>query len=535
MSSNSAKSSKLSKPLLPQSFLQKLKADTSTAISVTQKGSFSYTPEGHEVRMKMRNWQRPWSPDAVELDDPPHFLGGGNMWHYMVSSGDVIAVAEFLYFGATPDLEDPTDGATPLWVVSKEIANITEHQNGPFIDIVKSLTELTPVRMTKENVLRRLGWIVRMLVEQHADVHKTANDLSILQLAYNAQRWDHIVLLIKHGARPSRDFHFASSADERRISSLVEINRNSPRPPRICPCWSGKTIGDCHATLLPYPLKYLCVCGSGKTYERCCHSKNAVVLEQWDPIRNRVKHDYEAQLNNPHRQARERMDATALMVQQMLAKSEGVDADHASVVLPLTAELDIQRRAEANRTVLEELSSRGVLDPAFAYVWRKAGFCPQPVARKFSKVICEDQQKRWNDIVDEYIASGQDSRTGREIERAAKIGPWNGALWRSCEGPGCTVIEDDSLTLKRCTRCKIAVYCSTDCQQSAWKHQHKTQCSDAIEQRLPSQEAIARYFREGGHIASLTPAMRAVFAKFMEETNFLYEMMRPSLPTPSTR
>lgn len=304
------------------------------------------------------------------------------MWHYMVSSGDVIAVAEFLYFGATPDLEDPTDGATPLWVVSKEIANITEHQNGPFINIVKSLTELTPVRMTKENVLRRLGWIVRMLVEQHADVHKTANNLSILQLAYNAQRWDHIVLLIKHGARPSRDFHFASSADERRISSLVEINRNSPRPPRVCPCWSGKTIGDCHATLLPYPLKYLCVCGSGKTYERCCHSKNAVVLEQWDPIRNRIKHDYEAQLNNPHRQARERMDATALMVQRMLAKSEAVDADHASVVLPLTAELDIQRRVEANRTVLEELSSRGVLDPAFAYVWRKAGFCPQYVSFK---------------------------------------------------------------------------------------------------------------------------------------------------------
>lgn len=78
MSSNSAKSGKLSKPLLPQSFLQKLKADPSTAISVTQKGSFSYTPEGHEVRMKMRNWQRPWSPDAVELDDPPHFLGGMN-------------------------------------------------------------------------------------------------------------------------------------------------------------------------------------------------------------------------------------------------------------------------------------------------------------------------------------------------------------------------------------------------------------------------------------------------------------------------
>lgn len=217
-----------------------------------------------------------------------------------------------------------------------------------------------------------------MLVEQHSDVHKTINNLSVLQLAYNAQCWDLIVLLIKHGARPSPNFHFSSSADENRISSLLKINRGSARPPRLCPCWSGKTIGDCHATLRPYPLKYICVCGSGKIYERCCHSKNAIVLEHWDPVRNRVKHDYEVQLNDPYRQAVERMDATAHMVHQMLAKSGG---ESASLPPPLTAEDDIKRRAEASRKALELLEPHGVLDAAFAYAWRKAGFCPQHVSR----------------------------------------------------------------------------------------------------------------------------------------------------------
>lgn len=76
MPSNTASSTKLSKPLLPQSFLQKLKADPCMAMRVTDKASFSYYPEGHETRMKMRNWQRPWSPDFVQLDNPPPHLKG---------------------------------------------------------------------------------------------------------------------------------------------------------------------------------------------------------------------------------------------------------------------------------------------------------------------------------------------------------------------------------------------------------------------------------------------------------------------------
>lgn len=302
------------------------------------------------------------------------------MFHYMVSNGDVIAVAEFLYFGANPDLEDTFDGATPLWFILKKIATIAQHPGGPFILSVESLDDPAPVAILKEDELRRLAWIVRMLVEQHADVHKTIDNLSILRLAYDAQRWDLIVLLIKHGARPSREFHFASPADENRISSLVEINRGSARPPRLCPCWSGKTIGDCHATSQPYPLKYICVCGTGKTYERCCHSRNAVGLEHWDPIRNCVRHDYEVQLNNPFRQVVERMDDTAHMVRQMLARS-GDDSEEYACISPLTAENDIARRAETSRSVLDILEPRGVIDRAFAYAWRKAGFCPQYVSR----------------------------------------------------------------------------------------------------------------------------------------------------------
>lgn len=65
-------------------------------------------------------------------------------------------------------------------------------------------------------------------------------------------------------------------------------------------------------------------------------------------------------------------------------------------------------------------------------------------------------QKAWNDTVDHYIRSGLDDRPKKEIERAAKIGPSNGALYRTCYGENCTVTEGrDVQKLEKCGNCRI--------------------------------------------------------------------------------
>ncbi|GFH60312.1 hypothetical protein CTEN210_16788 [Chaetoceros tenuissimus] len=42
----------------------------------------------------------------------------------------------------------------------------------------------------------------------------------------------------------------------------------------------------------------------------------------------------------------------------------------------------------------------------------------------------------------------------------------------------CDLKENDTVTLSRCTRCKVQFYCSRDCQVKDWPR-HKKQCFDA--------------------------------------------------------
>lgn len=41
----------------------------------------------------------------------------------------------------------------------------------------------------------------------------------------------------------------------------------------------------------------------------------------------------------------------------------------------------------------------------------------------------------------------------------------------------CGVMEETGKKLLRCSRCKIAMYCSKDCQVKAWKSGHKRECA----------------------------------------------------------
>ncbi|KAJ7716828.1 hypothetical protein DFH07DRAFT_696558, partial [Mycena maculata] len=77
---------------------------------------------------------------------------------------------------------------------------------------------------------------------------------------------------------------------------------------------------------------------------------------------------------------------------------------------------------------------------------------------------------KWNTFVDPYIDTQGDQRSRHAIERNAKLGTWNGALIRVCEGAGCGKIEGaDVDSLKLCSRCQMALYCGPACQKNSWK------------------------------------------------------------------
>jgi len=126
------------------------------------------------------------------------------------------------------------------------------------------------------------------------------------------------------------------------------------------------------------------------------------------------------------------------------------------------------------------------------------GFSPRPQGLRLSKRDCREYQEEWNAAIDKYISLGHDKRPRAEIERAAKIGLSNGALYRRCEGTNCDKVEGHNMekTLL-CSRCKMSIYCSATCQRSVWKS-HKIICGTdkQHEQALPSQEAAINAYAE---------------------------------------
>lgn len=51
--------------------------------------------------------------------------------------------------------------------------------------------------------------------------------------------------------------------DQTRLQELIKKYANVQKPDRACPCFSGNPAATCHAVDQPYPLHFLCVCGTG--------------------------------------------------------------------------------------------------------------------------------------------------------------------------------------------------------------------------------------------------------------------------------
>ncbi|KAF9471245.1 hypothetical protein BDN70DRAFT_901489, partial [Pholiota conissans] len=448
---------KHSKPLLPPEFIEKIEAEPK------MKGyrSSIYSSGAHEQRLSICNWGSSLRPDIFTAF--PNGERGFDraakrtVTHLRAMQGDVLALCELIRCGANPDHED-ANGVTPIFIALKEMSGFLR----PGCVITNRERNMKPFTASEiEKELFRGELVVRTLIEQHVDVNRCVDNISLLHIVCVMKNWNIIALLLEHGAKMdlsgSTIERCFSRAERARFHALVKtksLPRNQERPPQACPCWSGKLVKDCHANEQPYPPNFICICSSAKLYEKCCLRKQPVVERRHGERRCIVHYSKGRSLPGPN---------------------------------------DNQLDLETNQELVRILGHH--IDPAYAYALNRSVYGPVAVGHNFSRRIQEECQQRWNALIDEYITLGVDYRSKFEIERAAKIGVRAGALVRKCEGQGCWKVERrDVEALKICAKCRLAVYCSTVCQKSSWPT-HKLTCGSNTQkaQQLPSQHVIENF------------------------------------------
>ena len=449
-----------SDPLLPVAFVRQVESHD------VMRGfrSSVYERTAHEQRLAMRRWIKPASPDVpIVLPQPSSGFTRearrGTYLHYYAVEGDVLALSELIGWGATIDIAD-SQSQTPLCLVFLEMARV----KSPEYIIINQAHRARLGTAEKEKLFSQLAWAARILIEQHANINVVIGGDSLINLSCSWKDWDTIALLLEHGATTSRSTlsRFSSRTDRKRFSDLLKSHGSGrPRPPRICPCWSGKIVSDCHGrNSQPYPLEYICVCGSGKTYERCCHKRGKLVVEKWDDQTQRILHDIE----RPQTVLRERVENTTALGPILR-----------EVDIMMGTERSIPETLEIQRKMAADLLSNQLIDPAFAYAMNHAKF-PYPRyvhgllyaftdfllvshtrfhGRSSSQYYRKDIQAEWNKLVDDYIDQSGDTRPREEIEKAAKIGSTNGAFLRTCGGVGCGNDETKDVKFDCCSKCKL--------------------------------------------------------------------------------
>ncbi|KDR65629.1 hypothetical protein GALMADRAFT_148541 [Galerina marginata CBS 339.88] len=407
--------------------------------------------------------------------------------HAAAIKADILLVHEYLYAGYSPNLQGE-NGKTPIGMALGEAASL--RKKNPSDDTTKKLA--------------RLERLIPLLIEQHADVNATHNGSSLLQLACQAESWNTVSLLLEHRAKPtlSHQKHFTKPEDWNRYSQLVatkSLPPGQPRPPRVCPCWSGKILAECHAApgaRIQYPSSYMCICGSKKSYKKCCVLKSPI-FEVWDVKTGRILAYTDT--------ASEELGAFRKMVRKMQALDfEEFRIGPGGNVRDLSDSPNIPFGGLDQGTLdlfRLEMVRRQKVDPAFAYAMKKYRF---PLHVFFSSILSAPRmlrgayQMNWNKAVDQYIDLGVDPRSKFDIEMEAKIGQWGGPLKRLCGHLSCGKVEDrDVKKMSQCAKCQITVYCSAECQRAAWPA-HKADCGSPAQAPRPlwSQQNILDFMLE---------------------------------------
>lgn len=342
------------RPLLPDEYVKNI-LDASCMRGFSSQ-VFSKTAQEH--RVACNNWTTPCSRDYYIAFGPELGLGSlsfdfkRTLLHLAAATGDVLWVSELIRLGSTIDKGDK-DGLTPLCYVAVQMAL---HKR-PFSKWLPPIsTAQRPSAEMKRAILRHI-LVARALVEQHADVNGSYADNTTFEYACFAQNWVLIKLLLMHGAKSTETCFsaFETNADKERLATLIQSTASTTRPPRLCPCWSGKLLQDCHIVEQEYPLKFLCACGSNKSYRRCCHARSAFIMEKWNQGSQCIVHYRAPEPSFPK------------FVQNFMAQetSDLIDMSILDSPLSPSQSYDMKEWCLSNMT---GMASCGLLDPAFLYV-----------------------------------------------------------------------------------------------------------------------------------------------------------------------
>ncbi|EPQ56132.1 hypothetical protein GLOTRDRAFT_128089 [Gloeophyllum trabeum ATCC 11539] len=486
----------ISNPLVSDEALKKLMAEP----MMTSYISVAYSSQWHERRVQFTSPGT--SRDSVihltglpgGLDDDGVFSGDKlRTWlHYAALVGDTVLVMELVRLGACVDFKDIT-GQTPLLFGMRNLKAM-DHPSvyaappGPREEVLRTI--------------ERVAWICCVLIQQHAEVNAEYQGDTPLHFACASLncRWDLVTLLLQYGADPHKRTAkglpvdcLRADADKRRFRQLVNQFGGQLRPPRLCPCLSGKSLIDCHSSArTPYPLEFMCRCGSSRIYRQCCYTRGIRLHEQWDEAQQCI--------------VIWKTSATGACVPTSSSSSQPLCSIITDQFSYVPAEVARQLCNVRNggvkelypdmlQTINRGLVPRGVMDPAFAYALFHADFIPMPGGGFPNNEMGAQMSQDWNNLVDDYMAAGYDPRPRIKIERAAKIGIFCGPFYRECEGVGCSKLEGREVQVLRiCSACKLAVYCGTGCQRSAWPA-HKTVCGKEGQevQMLSSQKMVQEF------------------------------------------
>ncbi|KDQ59734.1 hypothetical protein JAAARDRAFT_205715 [Jaapia argillacea MUCL 33604] len=247
---------------LPPEFVKRLAADP----MMTSVTSHIETAKFHKSRLTIVSCKDDVGPDDVinksDIDGPPNpsvHLGNRRTYlHYPAQVGDPLLACEMIRLGASIN-ETPHS------------AGLLSHQSS----------------ITRRRDQRGIIYVIRTLVEQHADVNSCVDGVRTpLVLACRTNDWTLIEFMIRHGAKPnpqSLTNFLTLPADNARLEALLILHADAPRPPRLCPRFSSKTLAQCHTSEQPYPPHFICHCGSSKVFSRCCaRLGRMIVYEEWN-------------------------------------------------------------------------------------------------------------------------------------------------------------------------------------------------------------------------------------------------------------
>ncbi|EMD31343.1 hypothetical protein CERSUDRAFT_119909 [Gelatoporia subvermispora B] len=408
---------------------------------------------------------------------------GKTMIHLACAKSDIPLTHELIRLGININQAD-TAGETPIITSCKLFSMMYESADELGLTWSRIFTKDSGTAsgmdvsapLPQRDILWRMVYIIRLLLSQHVDVKARGPDgQTPLKYLCEAGYWPLIQLLVEHGAHASPyntvgDL-YDTLKDPEQKANFIELVRAhvppGPRPPRCCPCWSGKLLSDCHTARIPYPMKYACLCGHGKTYESCCYKKQMFFDEQWEDEKQRITFDWVPYVQHKPIPVGPTLAPVLTRFIKYITRIEApIECDE--------LKRSIMRHRDA---VTDKLLVQGSIDPAWVYALKETDEYLSDRHRDipFAMDKFASWSYTWNEHVDAYIAKGVDTRDSMDIEREAKIGLKGGALLTRCEREGCTRFGDDNCRLLECGACKRVLYCSQRCQKLSWA-QHKASC-----------------------------------------------------------